>query len=85
LFKRRDRKMVYHFLLTDEQYLTTGPYGKSYTNLCLEPEYWRGRTVAGITSVIVYPRHIAVDSGVEGRHCWVDTVIVGRNNAWNTQ
>jgi len=77
--------MLYNFLLTDEQYLTIGPYAKSYRSLCLETECYWVITVAGITSVIVYPRHIAVYSGVEGRQCRVDTVIVGRNNSWNTR
>jgi hypothetical protein len=61
--------MGYQFLLTKEQYLTIGPSAKSYRSLCLETECECGRTVAGITSVIIYPRHIVVDSGVERRHC----------------
>lgn len=61
--------MGYHFLLTDELYLTIGPYAKSCHSLCLETKCEWVRTVAVIASVIVYPRHIVVDSGVEGRHC----------------
>jgi hypothetical protein len=61
--------MGYYFVLTDERLLTIDPYAKSYHSLCLETECYWVRTVAGITSVIVYPKYIAVDSGVEGRHC----------------
>ena len=61
--------MGYHFLFTEEHYLTISPYAKSYRSLCLKTKGEWLRTVAGIASVIVYPRHIVVDSGVEGRHC----------------
>ena len=69
MFKRGYRKMGVHFLLTDEQYLKIGFYAMLYRSLYLEAECSCVRTVAGITSVVVYPRHIAVYSGVEGRHC----------------